>query len=313
MEAFLNTLQQVVSSMPYFAMVFVLAWFGKVFFDKTTPFVISEELTAKDNPAFGVAFAGYIVGLGIALSGSLPGAGIVELAGELLSILLYGGMAAILMRVSIFINDKAILYKFRIDKEIVEDRNSGTGFVVAGSAIATGFMLKGVLSGHSDSVLLGVRDVLVYFVIGQVILILGSLAFTRFTKYDVHQEIERDNIAAGISFGGFLAALGYISGIALTGATSRIVDETITAFTMALLGVVMLLLARIIADKVLLPDSPLAKEVAIDQNPAAGAVAAASFLLVAVLFAGSVHPGNATDASLDAAGSTPAVAEEAAP
>lgn len=75
----------------------------------------------------------------------------------------------------------------------------------------------------------------------------------------------------------------------------------------------MLLLARIIADKVLLPDSPLAKEVAIDQNPAAGAVAAASFLLVAVLFAGSVHPGNATDASLEAAAATPAVAEEAAP
>ena len=72
MGAFLITLQQVVSSMPYFAVVFVLALFGKVFFDKTTPFVIGEELTAKDNPAFGVAFAGYVVGLGIALSGSLP-------------------------------------------------------------------------------------------------------------------------------------------------------------------------------------------------------------------------------------------------
>lgn len=293
MDALIVTLVQILSSMPYFAVVFLLAFFGKWIFDKTTPFKIGEELTSRDNPAFGAAFAGYIVGLGIALSGALPGADAEDMVGELLSILLYGAITVVLMRLSILINDKAILHKFHINEEIVRDRNSGTGLVVAGSAVATGFMLRGVLSGHSDTVLLGVRDVVVYFLVGQVILVLGALIFSAMTKYDVHEEIERDdNTAAGMSFGGFLAALGVISGTALTGATSLIVEESITALVMALFGIVILLFARMIADKVLLPGSPLAKEVAEDQNLAAGAVAAASFLLVAVLFAGSIHPGD---------------------
>ncbi|MCP5110362.1 MAG: DUF350 domain-containing protein [bacterium] len=312
METLIVTLMQIVSSMPYFAAVFVLAFFGKWILDKTTPFNISEELTSHDNPAFGVAFAGYIVGLGIALSGSLPGAAAEDMVGELLSILLYGGTTVVLMRISIYLNDKAILYKFHVNEELVRDKNAGTGFVVAGSAVATGFMLKGVLSGHSETVLLGIRDVVIYFVVGQVILVLGALIFTWLTKYDVHEEIERDdNVAAGMSFGGFLAALGFISGTALTGATSLILEESITALVMALFGIVILLAARMIADKVLLPGSPLAKEVAEDQNPAAGAVAAASFLLVAVLFAGSIQPGAITESMADLLTGPAEVTEEA--
>ena len=66
-----------------------------------------------------------------------------------------------------------------------------------------------------------------------------------------------------------------------------------------------------IADKVLLPGSPLAKEVAEDQNPAAGAVAAASFLLVAVLFAGAVNPGEITTSVSEYFDEPAAVSEEA--
>ncbi|MCP5120533.1 MAG: DUF350 domain-containing protein, partial [bacterium] len=158
------------------------------------------------------------------------------------------------------------------------------------------------------------RDVVIYFIVGQIILVLGGLAFSRMTKYDVHEEIEKDdNAAAGMSFGGFLAALGFISGTALAGATSLIVEESITALVMALFGIVILLAARMIADKVLLPGSPLAKEVAEDQNPAAGAVAAASFLLVAVLFAGAVHPGEITSSMTDLFTEPAAVTEEAQP
>ncbi len=294
MQALLITVDQIITSMPFFAIVFLLAYLGKAFFDRTTPYIIGEELTVRDNAAFGIAFAGYIVGLGIALSGTVAATGFGDLAGESLTVLVYGTLTVILMRVSIYLNDKAILYKFQVDKEIVVDRNRGTGFVVAGSSIATGFMLRGVLSGHSDTFILGLRDVLIYFVVGQSILIAGGLLFTRFTAYDVHEEIEHDdNTAAGISFGGFLTALGYIAGIALTGATSRVAEETITAFVMALFGIVVLLVARIIADRLLLPASRLSKEVAEDQNTAAGALAAASFLLVALLFAGAVHPGQA--------------------
>jgi uncharacterized membrane protein YjfL (UPF0719 family) len=306
MEAFLITVQQVLSSLPYFAVLFVLAFLAKLLFEYTTSYSINEELTTNDNPAFGVAFAGYVVGMGLALSGALFGLNPDRLLEELLTVLLYGTLAAVLMRVSILVNDRLILHSFCIEKEMVQDRNAGTGFVVAGSCIATGFMLKGVLSGYSDTLLLAFRDIAIYFLTGQLILVVGGLLFVRFSGYDVHEEIEKDNnVAAGISFGGFLVALGYITSIALTGATSQWVDEVVTALTMGLFGVILLLIARVTADRILLPNSPLAKEVAEDGNKAAGAVAAASFLLVGILFAHSVHPQNTIP---DAAASPPEAA-----
>jgi len=43
-------------------------------------------------------------------------------------------------------------------------------------------------------------------------------------------------------------------------------------------------------DRVFLPKSPLSKEIAVDRNAAAGAMAAASFIIVAIIFAASVSP-----------------------
>ncbi|MCU0229124.1 MAG: DUF350 domain-containing protein, partial [Bryobacterales bacterium] len=282
--------EQVLSAMPLFATVFLLAFAAKWLFQKSTRYCIDDELTTRDNPAFGVAFGGYMLGVAIALSGALfPWEG-VTLGTELLTLALFGGLAAVLMRVSLWINDRAILHKFCIEKELVEDHNYGTGFVVAGSSIATGFLLRGVMAGFSDSVATGLRDTVVYFVVGQAVLIAGGWVYAKTASYDVHDEIERDNQAAGISFGGYLAALGYIVSTALTGATSDWVDEVITALVIALVGMVLLVTARVIADWFLLPRSALAKEVAEDRNTAAGVMAATSFLLVAVLFAGTMNP-----------------------
>lgn len=284
------TFEQVMNAMPLFATVFLLAFAAKLFFQKTTHYCIDEELTERDNPAFGIAFGGYITGVAIALSGALfPWEG-VTLGLELLTIAMFGALAALLMRLSFWINDRAILHQFSVEKELVKDHNLGTGFVIAGSSIATGFMLRGVMAGFSDSLATGLRDTVIYFLVGQAVLIAGGWVYARTASYNVHDEIEKDNYAAGISFGGYLAALGYIVSIALTGATSEWVDEIITALVIAVIGMVLLVTARVIADYFLLPKSPLAKEVAEDRNVAAGVMAATSFLLVAILFAGSMSP-----------------------
>lgn len=290
MQALLPSVDHVLRAIPLFATAFLLAFGARWLFNKTTSYNVDEELTERDNTAFGVAFAGYMVGVAIAISGALyPWEGVALLDG-ILTIAVFGIAAAVLMRVSLWINDHAILYRFSIDKELVQDRNPGTGFVVAGSSIATGFMLRGVLSGFSTSVWMGLRDVVIYFVVGQLILIAGGWVYTKFAGYDVQEEIGgHDNVAAGISFGGYLVALGYIASAALTGASSQWTDEVITSLVLAAFGIILLMTARVVADVFLLPKSPLAKEVAVDKNNAAGAVAAAAFLLVAVLFAASVQ------------------------
>lgn len=290
MDALKISLEQVFSAIPLVVTVLLIAFGAKWVFQRTTRYCIDEELTDRDNPAFGIAFGGYMVGIAVALSGTLLPWEAIHSVVDLLTIAFFGVLAALLMRISLWINDAAILHQFPIQKELVVEHNLGTGFVVAGSSIATGFMLRGVMAGYSDSFLLGVRDIAVYFLTGQAILIIGAWVYTKTARYDIHKEIERRNTAAGISMSGYLAALGYIVSTALTGATSVWMDEIVTSLAISMVGILLLVVAHVFADYAMLPKSPLVKEIVEDRNTAAGVVAATSFLLVAILFAGSVHP-----------------------
>ena len=275
--------------MPHFALLLIGLYAAKLFFKATSPFNFNDELTEKDNPAFGVYLSGYLLGAGIALTGSLYNSG-VSFNDDMLNAAFGIVATIILMRVGIFINDKIILSKFSVIKEISTDKNSGTGFVVAGGAIATGLMLNGMLSGSSDSWLLAVRDVAVYYVVGQTLLIIGGILFQKMTSYDVHEIIEHDdNMPAGISFGGFLVAIGIIVRNSLIGAGSNLGEELILTVLFALVGMLLLIPTRVIVDKILLPASPLSKEIKEDKNPAAGAIAAGSFIIVALIYAAAVN------------------------
>jgi len=288
MDAILITGQKVLTSMPYFGAIAVILFLGKLLFDKTTTYQFDEELTTKDNKAFGTTLALYFVGLAIALSGLGFGIGTSPLD-DLLNIAIYGPMTLAFVRLSILVNNTFILHQFDVHKEIIQDRNVGTAFVVGGGCVATGLTISGALSGESASAWMGVVDLLYYFVLGQVLLIVGGYVFQLITSYDVHKVIGRDdNVAAGLSFGGFLVAIGIIMRVALAGAGSNLAVETVTTLILAVFGVVLLVLVRVITDKVLLPKSSLSKEIAVDRNVAAGAVAAASFISVALVYAVSI-------------------------
>jgi len=290
-EAVTSSLSQVFSILPFFGLLFVALYLGKLVYDKTTSYHFDDELTNKDNPAFGAHLALYMVGLAIALTGVLFGAStdVENLGREFGSMAIYAALAIILVRLSVWVNDRCILNKFSIEKEMIQDRNVGTAFVVGGSCVATGLIINGAMTGFSEGILQGIRDVVIYFAVGQVILIAGSHVFQAITSYDVHQVIEHDNnVAAGISFGGFLVALGIITRASLVGASSDILAEIVTTLIIAAIGIVILVAARVIADRVILPKSPLSKEVAVDKNAGAAAVAASVFICLALVFSAAI-------------------------
>lgn len=289
MDAVVNTGMKILVSIPYFGFLVVLLFLGKLLFDKTTKYTIDAELTTKDNAAFGTLLALFFVGLAIALGGIMFGATYDDVVADLVSFGVYGVLTLILMRLSVIINDRFILSKFCVHKEIVEDKNVGTAFVVGGSCVATGFMINGALSGQSVDLAHGIADLGVYFIVGQLLLVLGGYVFQKITSYDIHGVIEHDNnAAAGLSFGGFLVAIGIITKTALTGATGDLLSEVPTAVILAVCGLALLILVRTIADKVLLPSAQLCKEVSVDKNTAAGAIAAAAFVAVALSFSFAV-------------------------
>ena len=294
-------LEFVVGKVPYFALGAVLLFVGKLVYDLTTPYLLKEQITGVGNSAVSLALAGYLLGLALALSGALLGVG-DDLVPEVINILIVGCLAIVLLRISGFLNDKLVLYTFSTTKEMVEDRNAGTGFVVGAMTLSTGLMISGVMLGSSSSVLTMIRDVAVYWALGQVILILDGLVFQLITPFDVHAEIgDHDNTAAGITFAGFLVAQGIVVRTALAGAGSDLLPEMLIAVVIAVCGLLLLVLGRYVADWVFLPGAPLGEEIASKKNVAAAIVAAVSFITLALLFAA------ATDASVPNAG--PVMAE----
>jgi uncharacterized membrane protein YjfL (UPF0719 family) len=280
-------------SLPLFLVAFIALWFAKVLYQWTQPFDFANELTEKDNPAFGAVLSGYLIGATIALTGAFPKepALTVPALGTALALLAAQGiLVAVLMRASVWIISHGVIRKFGVSREMVRDRNVGAGAVVAGGCIAAGLVLHGALSGDSDSPWMALRDLLVFWTTGQLILVGGAWLYTHVARYDVQRALERDNISAGFALGGFLAAVGIMIDAALAGASSNLATELITTVTIAAIGLLLLLCTSLIAARVFLPHSPIPKEISVDRNPAAGLLSAACFIAVALLLARIIEP-----------------------
>jgi uncharacterized membrane protein YjfL (UPF0719 family) len=281
-------LSHLLASIPFFAYGLAILFAGQFFYEKTSRFSFLEELTERDNPAFGVCLAGYLLGIAVALTGAFPSSG-NEFARAALDMTTGGVLAILLLRASIVINDRFILSHFSVNVEMLRDRNFGAGAAVAGSSLGTGLVLAGALTGESASWLHSVRDILVYWAVGQLLFVAGAWAFYRVAGYDVQKTMEDDNnTASGLSLGGFLVALGILLWAVLENASNDLVPELELIAVAAVVGVPLLLLSGMITRKLILPRINLPKEIAIDKNSAAGLLCATASIATALLLAAAL-------------------------
>ena len=255
----------------YLAATFIMFVIGKYVYQLFHPKInVKSELVLKDNFAFAIAHTGYFIGLLLAIGSAIvgPSHGIII---DLIDIAVYGSLAIILLNVSTIFNDKLILYKFSVRKEIIEDRNEGTGVIEAASAIGSGLIIFGAVSGENDNLLHGVITSLVFWALGLVIMVITAFVYNLITDYDVHEQIEKDNVAVGLGFAGAIVA---ISNLIRFGLMGDFVDWT-TSFTRigiyVVLGFVFLFITRFIADRVLLPGQRLKDELINQEKPNIGA------------------------------------------
>ena len=231
---------------------------------------VKSELVIQDNFAFAIAHTGYFIGLLIAIGSAIvgPSHGVII---DVIDIVVYGSLAIVLLNISTIINDKLILNKFDVRKEIIEDQNEGTGVIEAASAIGSGLIIYGSVSGETDYLLFGITTSVVFWAVGQFIMILTSKVYNLITDYDVHEHIEKDNVAVGVGFAGAIIAISNLIRFSLMGS---FVDWT-TSFTKiaiyVLIGFVFLFITRFVADKVLLPGQNLKDELVNQEKPNVGA------------------------------------------
>ncbi|NKB24379.1 MAG: DUF350 domain-containing protein [Kiritimatiellae bacterium] len=242
-----------------------LMLFSKMVNDWVTPFSVDDELTQKDNIAFSVSIGGYFVATTIVYVGALvgPSKGLFQ---DVVTVGGYSILGILLLNGSRWINDKFILYKFSNVKEIITDRNVGTGAVQFASYIASGLIVAGAISGLGG----GLVTALAFFLLGQFALILFTWMYNVITPFDVHTELEKDNVAAGVAFGGALISLGVIL---MKGASGDFVSwsHNLKTFGLdALLIFILFPIVRLFFDKVIIPKSDLNREITHDQNLGAG-------------------------------------------
>ncbi len=269
----------------YILVVFIVLFAAKLFYDLFTPFSVNDALTDKDNKAVAVSFSGYMLGvliilLGIfrepALSGSAPGR--IDVLKDIIDTLIWGIIGVFLLNIARWINDTFILRKFSIIKELIEDRNVGTGAVLWGGYIGSALIVRAAVSGESLGWLTDIGLSLLYFIIGQLGFILYAYIYQWQTRFDMHAEIEKDNIAAGLSFGLSLTAVGILLSAYLHN------YDSIPGFLLWLvISWFVLAVSRYLVDKWILPGSLLDDEIARDQNWGAALVEGSIALGIAFL------------------------------
>lgn len=256
---------QIISAVSMIVLFIVIFLFAKAARDWLSPFSINDELTVQDNIAMSVSMAGYFVAVIIIFIGAMLGPS-VNLMTDLMMVGGYSLIGIALLNLSAFLNDKLILYQFSNYKEIIEDKNAGTGAVLLGSYIASGMVIAGAVHGEGG----GVGTLLVFYLLGQVALILFTWIYNLITPFSIHEEIEKDNVAAGTAFGGTLVALGIIL---MKGSAGNFVSwsENIQWFVIdSVIAFILLPLVRIIFEKLVIRGADLNMEITRDRNLGAG-------------------------------------------
>jgi uncharacterized membrane protein YjfL (UPF0719 family) len=273
-------LDNLVSAAIFIIVFFIFFLIGKVINDLLhREYKLNFELVEKDNAALALAVVGYYFGLVLAIGGTIagPSVGLVE---DLYDLVIYGILSIILLNISWFLGDKLILFKFRVSEELIRDHNQGTGVVSAGISVASGFIIYGAVSGEGGSI----WTVLVFWALGQVLLILAGLVYERITPYNIHEEIEKDNVAAGVSFAGALVSIGVIIGLAGEGDFTAWSIDLPVYLGFAVLGLILLPIIRLLTDKVLLPSVKLSDEISAQEKPNVGAAYIEAFSYIAAAF-----------------------------
>jgi len=245
----------------FLLVVFLAKWLKGIL----AKYTLDEQLTDQDNIAVSLSFAGYLIGVTAIFLGAMDGPS-YGMYTDLALVSGYSIMGILLLNLTKWINDKAILYKFSTDKEIVEDHNAGTGVIEGACFVASGLVIAGSVHGEGGSPV----TALAFFAIGQVALSVFAQIYSWLTPYDFHQEIEKENTAAGLGFAGGLISIGIIVFKAVSGHFVGW-EENLTELGYDILIVfIYLIMVRLIFDRFILLKSNLNTEISNDRNLGAG-------------------------------------------
>ena len=271
-DAFMDNLELFPRGLVYVGIGLVVLGIGKLVQDLLTPYKINNQLRTKDNVALALSITGYYLGIVIVFLGAVyqpftlivdEGLGFTtDYWQDVLEVFLYSLAGIAVLNVARIAVDKLVLYQFSTEKEIIEDQNAGTGAVEAGVYVAVSLVIAGSVSGEGG----GPETSLAFAALGLLTLVLYTLFYQLTTSFNIHDEIERENVAVGVALAGNLLAIGVVVLKAVFGDFVNWEEALAGFFTFAVFGFVLLLVIRLVIDLLMFPRVKIANELTIDRN-----------------------------------------------
>lgn len=254
---------------------------GKLVSNMLTKYDDDKLIRDTGNVAVALRTVGFYTGLVLGMAGALSGS-VTTFQRDLTAFAIDGIIVLVTLLVAKaslrFVSLRAVSLSAEAEKGSI-----AAGLVELGAFISTGLILHGSFSGDGGTI----GGALLYAAIGQVALALSVIAYEKFTKFNVAEEIKADNIAAGLALAGRLVALGIILRAALDG-PQEIWSEDLPMFGIYFaFGMLLLAIANFIGDLLFLPKMRVDEAIA-QRNPAAivkvvGVQIAVALIVAAVL------------------------------
>ena len=245
--------------------------FSKWLFMRFAKYNMYEEIK-KGNVTGIIPYLGFLLGVCAIQIGAFVGPSNTLFRYEILSYIMYSLMGSFLMIFSGYVVEKAILHKFSNVDEIVRDRNIGTAAVHFGMYLASGLIISACVTGETivaHGRCYGVISTLIYYVMGMIFLILFAKLYDMLTPYSLLGEIEADNVAVGVAFGGNLIAIGLILMRATIGDIGTWQQGLILYFIDLSAIILLLPSVRFLLDRLIVKEINITKEIK-HNNVAAG-------------------------------------------
>lgn len=253
----------------------------------------NDEITERDNFAFGLSFAGGLTGLAIVLTGITSGAFASTLTQEAMQMAGYGLVGIVLIKLGHFFQDKVALRKVDLHSEIIKG-NITSALIDFGHVVSVAIVIRSALLWVLTEGWYGLPIVVFAFVIGNVCMLLVSQYRVQLFKRTnrngdcLQQAILDNNVAVGIRYAGFLigAALALTAASGLAPYVADNMASSLIYWSIAALGsIVLFALLHLVMIKVILAGTDISDEVNRQKNIGVATISAAVSFAVGVTMA----------------------------
>ncbi len=253
----------------------------------------TDELSKKDNFAFGISIAGGALAVSLILFAAVSGDASVSLLHEAGNVAVYALAGIIFLKVGTIINDAIIFNKLSLKAKIA-DKNISAGIVQAANMVALGIIIHSAMNWESTGGYSGLIPVALVFIASQIILLIvtrlrGAIYQKRHSGKQLQEALSDGNVALAIRYAGHI--LG--TALALSAASGMVVflpqdiaSSMISWFAVAVVITILLSPIATIARMVVLSGINIVDEIDNQQNVGVAYIEAAIYIAVGFIFKG---------------------------